>query len=45
MLIQLNGIPYYASIMNDLLCLAGGILLGAGLGAVSNQVLKRTSLV
>lgn len=37
--------PLNASIMNVLLCLAGGILLGTGLGAVSNQVLKRTSLV
>lgn len=37
--------PLNATIMNVLLCLAGGILLGTGLGAVSNQVLKRTSLV
>ncbi|MGN0683247.1 MAG: hypothetical protein ACI4JY_06165 [Oscillospiraceae bacterium] len=28
-----------------LLCLAGGILLRTGLGAISNQTLKRTSLI
>lgn len=33
------------NITYGLLCLAGGILLGTGLGAVSNQVLKRTSFV
>lgn len=37
--------PLNASILNVLLCLAGGIILGTGLGAISNQVLKSTSLV
>lgn len=37
--------PLNATAMNVLLCLAGGVLLGTGLGAISNQVLRRTSLV
>lgn len=37
--------PLNATVMNVLLCLAGGALLGTGLGAISNQVLKKTSLV
>ena len=37
--------PLNATIMNVLLCLAGGVLFGAGLGAISNIVLKKTSLV
>ena len=37
--------PINATAMNVLLCLAGGALLGLGLGAISNQVLKKTSLV
>lgn len=37
--------PLNASIMNVILCLAGGAAFGAGLGAVSSVVLKKTSLV
>ena len=37
--------PLNATVMNVLLCLAGGILFGVGLGAISNQILKKTSLV
>ena len=37
--------PLNSTIMNVILCLAGGALSGAVLGAVSNQVLKKTSLV
>ena len=37
--------PLDASFLNVILCLAGGALLGAGLGAVSNRVLNTTSLV
>lgn len=37
--------PLSSTIMNVVLCLAGGMLFGIGLGAVSNHVLKRTSLV
>lgn len=37
--------PLNAAAVNVLLCLAGGVLLGTELGAVSNQVLKKTSLV
>ncbi|MGN0657224.1 MAG: hypothetical protein ACI4KR_10565 [Ruminiclostridium sp.] len=36
--------PLNASILNVLLCLAGGILLGTGLGAISNQVRKGRAL-
>lgn len=37
--------PLNATAMNVLICLAGGAILGTGLGAISNQVLKKTSLV
>lgn len=37
--------PINATAMNVLLCLAGGVMLSTGLGAISNQVLKKTSLV
>lgn len=37
--------PLDSSFMNVVLCLAGGALFAAGLGAVSNMVLKKTSLV
>lgn len=37
--------PLDSSFMNVILCLAGGALFAAGLGAVSNMVLKKTSLV
>lgn len=31
--------------MNVILCFAGGVLFAVGLGAISNTVLKKTSLV
>lgn len=37
--------PLDSTVMNLLFCLAGGVLFGVGLGAISNQVLKKTSLV
>jgi len=37
--------PLNATAMNVLLCLAGGVLFSIGLGAVSNAILKKTSLV
>ncbi len=37
--------PLNATGMNVLLCVVGGIVIGTGLGAISNQVLKKTSLV
>ena len=37
--------PLNATAMNVLLCVVGGIVIGTGLGAISNQVLKKTSLV
>lgn len=37
--------PLDATIMNVLLCLAGGILFAVGLGAFSKAVLRKTSLV
>lgn len=37
--------PLNAGAVNVLLCLAGGALFGIGFGAVSNAVLKKTSLV
>lgn len=37
--------PLNATAVNVLLCLAGGAMLGTGLGAISEQVLKKTSLV
>ena len=40
-----NGEQVQENITYVLLCAVGGVLLGTGLGAVSNQVLKRTGLV
>lgn len=37
--------PLNAGVMHVVLCLAGGVLFGFGLGAVSNLILKKTSLV
>ena len=37
--------PLDATIMNVILCLVGGGLISVGLGAVSNLILKKTSLV
>ena len=37
--------PLNATAMNVLLCVVGGIVIGTGFGAISNQVLKKTSLV
>lgn len=37
--------PLDATMMHVMLCLAGGVLFGVGLGAVGNAVLKKTSLV
>lgn len=37
--------PLDASIFNVILCLAGGALFSVGFGAVSNLILKKTSLV
>lgn len=37
--------PLASTMMNVLLCLAGGALFALGLGAVSNTILKKTSLV
>lgn len=37
--------PLNATVMNVLLCIIGGAAIGTGLGAISNQVLKKTSLV
>lgn len=37
--------PLDSEVMNVVLCLAGGILFSIGLGAVSNLILKKTSLV
>lgn len=37
--------PLDSTIMNVILCLAGGVLFSAGLGAISNTVLRKTSLV
>lgn len=37
--------PLDAGIMNVVLCLVGGVLFSVGLGAISNAVLKKTSLV
>lgn len=37
--------PLDAGVLNVVLCLAGGALFGAGLGAISNVILKKTSLV
>lgn len=37
--------PLDSGIINVILCLAGGVLFSAGLGAVSNKILGKTSLV
>ena len=37
--------PLEAGVMNVLLCLLGGLLFSIGIGAISNLVLKKTSLV
>ena len=37
--------PLNASILNVVICLAGGLLFSIGLGAISNLILKKTSLV
>lgn len=37
--------PINATMMHVILCLAGGIIFGVALGAISNQILKKTSLV
>ena len=37
--------PLNATLINVLLCLAGGLLFAVGLGAISKTVLKKTSLV
>ena len=37
--------PLSSTMMNVLLCLAGGVLFAGGLGIASNAVLKKTSLV
>ncbi len=37
--------PLNATALNVLLCVVGGIVIGTGFGAISNQVLKKTSLV
>lgn len=37
--------PLNSTVMNVFLCIAGGLMFGVGLGAISNQVLKKTSLV
>ncbi len=37
--------PLNAGIMNVVLCLAGGVVFSAGLGAISNLILSKTSLV
>lgn len=37
--------PLNSTIMNVILCLAGGVLFSVGFGAISNAVLKKTGLV
>lgn len=37
--------PLGSTFMNALLCLAGGILFSVGLGAISNKILNKSSLV
>lgn len=37
--------PLDSGIMNVVLCLAGGVLFSAGFGAISNTILRKTSLV
>jgi hypothetical protein len=37
--------PLNASLLHVILCIAGGVMFSVGLGAVSNLVLKKTSLI
>ena len=37
--------PLDAGIMNVIMCLGGGALFSAGIGAISNKILRKTSLV
>ena len=37
--------PLDAGALNVLLCIAGGGVLAVGMGAISNLVLKKTSLI
>lgn len=37
--------PLDAGILNIVLCLAGGVMFSVGIGAISNVILKKTSLV
>ena len=37
--------PLDSTIMNIVLCMAGGVLFSVGLGAISNTILRKTSLV
>lgn len=37
--------PLNSTILNVIMCFAGGALFGVGLGAISNLILKKTSLV
>ncbi|MDE5654527.1 MAG: hypothetical protein K2I46_02845 [Clostridia bacterium] len=37
--------PLNANFLNVIMCLVGGALISAGMGALSNLVLKKTSLV
>lgn len=37
--------PLNATIMNVLLCMAGGVLIGAGLGAISRLILKKKDIL
>lgn len=37
--------PLNSTALNPILCLAGGVIFSCGLGAISNTVLKKTSLV
>ncbi len=37
--------PLNATIMNVLLCMAGGVLIGAGLGTISRLILKKKDIL
>jgi hypothetical protein len=37
--------PLGSTVLNVVLCLAGGVLFAFGLGAISKAVIKKTSLV
>ena len=37
--------PLASTFMNVVLCLVGGILFSVGLGAISNNILNKSSLV